>query len=195
MAGSRIVDAVGPLIALLDELGIRYFAGGSVASSIHGIARFTQNVDIVADLKPEQIETLTSRLGSNFYADAGQMREALRFGRAFNLIHFASGFKIDIFPLANDAFHEGELARAERKSWNLDPENTVELPAASAEDTIIEKLAWYKRGGETSERQWSDVLGIAASRPLDWEYLRTWAPHLGVTGLVERLFGEASQIP
>lgn len=185
---------MAPLLALLDELGIRYFAGGSVASSIHGIARFTQDVDIVADLKPEQIETLAARLGSNFYADAGQMRDALRHGRAFNIIHFSSGFKIDVFPLARNSFHERELARAETKTWNVDEETAIEMQVASAEDTVLEKLAWYKHGGETSDRQWSDVLGIAASRRLDRDYLRIWAPHLGVAELLERLLGEAGQI-
>ena len=194
MAGSRIVEAVAPLLALLDEMGIRCFAGGSVASSIHGIPRFTQDVDLVADLQAEQIDTLTARLGSNFYADAGQMRDALLYGRAFNLIHFKTGFKIDVFPLPKDVFHRGELARAEPRTWKVDQETRIEIHVASAEDTILEKLARYRRGGEISDRQWSDVLGIAASRLLDWRYLRSSAPQLGVADLLERLFRESGQI-
>jgi hypothetical protein len=100
-----VIEAVAALLRVFDELGIRYYAGGSVASSIHGIARYTQDVDIVADLRPEQTGDLAARLSSAFYADEGQMRDALRFGRSFNAIHFASGFKIDIFPLQKDAFH------------------------------------------------------------------------------------------
>src|ERR1700744_1820575 len=105
MAGNPIAEAVGELLSVLDDLGIQYYAGGSVASSVHGVARYTQDVDLVADLKPEQIEILAAKLNLRFYADAGQMREALRFGRSFNAIHFATGFKIDIFPFAGDAFH------------------------------------------------------------------------------------------
>ncbi|HEX4135151.1 MAG TPA: hypothetical protein VHY84_11120, partial [Bryobacteraceae bacterium] len=68
------------------------------------------------------------------------------------------------------------------------------LRVASAEDTILEKLVWYKRGGQVSDHQWSDVLGVATTRRLDREYLRGWAPKLGVADLLERLFGEAAQI-
>lgn len=187
-------EAVTGLLQALDELGIRYYVGGSVASSIHGIARYTQDVDIVAELRPEQTHGLAARLGSAFYADEGQMRDALRFGRSFNLIHFASGFKIDIFPMQKDAFHAGELSRSERKVWHVDAGSSVEIVAASAEDTILEKLIWYKRGGGVSDRQWSDVLGIVASRPVDWAYLRQWAASLGVAELLERVFAEARSV-
>jgi hypothetical protein len=194
MAGNPIVRAVGELISVLHELGIRYYAGGSVASSIHGVPRYTRDIDLVADVKPEQTDLLAAKLNTDFYADAGQMREAIRFGRAFNAIHFATGFKIDIFPLGKDAFHAGELARSEKRVWEVDPAGRVELQVSSAEDTILEKLAWYKRGGQVSGQQWSDVLGIATTRQLDREYLRAWAPRLLVSDLLERLFGEAGQI-
>jgi hypothetical protein len=194
MAGSRIVEAVTPLLSTLEELGIRYFAGGSVASSIHGIARYTQDVDIVADVKAGQAETLAAKLSVNFYADAGQIRDAIEHDRAFNLIHFSSGFKIDIFPLGEDMFHERELERSERKIWNADVEHTLEIRVASAEDTVLAKLRWYERGGQISDRQWTDVLGIAASRTLDREYLRSWGPALGVADLLEKLLSEAQQI-
>ncbi len=178
MAGNPIVRAVGGLLSVLDELGIRYYAGGSVASSIHGVPRYTKAVDLVADLKPEQTDLLASKLNTDFYADAGQMREAIRFGRAFNAIHFVTGFKIDIFPLGKDAFHAVELARSEKRVWEIDSTGSVELQVSTAEDTILEKLAWYKRCGEVSGQQWSEVLGIATTRQLDREYMREWAPGL-----------------
>jgi hypothetical protein len=194
MAGNPIVRAVADFVSVLDELGIMYYVGGSVASSIHGVPRYTKDVDLVADLAPEQTELLTSKLTTGFYADAGQMREAIRYGRSFNAIHFATGFKIDVFPLRKDAFHAGELTRSEKRVWEVDPTDSVELQVASAEDTIIEKLIWYKRGGQVSDQQWSDMLGVATTRQLDREYLLEWAPKLGVADLLERLFGEAGQI-
>jgi hypothetical protein len=194
MAGNPIVRAVAELLSVLNELGIRYYAGGSVASSIHGVPRYTKDIDLVADLKPGQTDLLASKLNAGFYADAGQMREAIRFGRAFNAIHFVTGFKIDIFPLGKDAFHALELARSEKRVWGVDPTGSVELQVASAEDTVLEKLAWYKRGGQISDQQWSDVIGVATTRQLDRNYMREWAPRLGVADLLERLFGEAGQI-
>jgi hypothetical protein len=194
MAGARISDAIKPVLAALNELGIRYFAGGSVASSIHGIARYTQDVDIVADLKPGQVDELAGRLIPEFYADAGQMRDAIRYGRSFNIIHITSGFKIDVFLFGDNDFHEREWARSGVTAWYVEAGTPLEIQVASPEDTILGKLAWYRSGGQTSDRQWSDVLGIATSRPLDWSYLRTWARDRGVTDLVEKLFDEAGQI-
>ena len=81
MAANPIVEALGELLAVLDELKIGYYAGGSVASSVHGVPRFTQDIDLVADLMSEKVEQLCAKLSAHFYADAPQMREALRFGR------------------------------------------------------------------------------------------------------------------
>ena len=164
MAGARISDAIGPVLSTPNEMGIRYFAGGSVASSIHGIARYTQDLDIVADLKPDQIDELASRLVPEFYADAGQMRDSIRDGRSFNLIHVASGFKIDVFPFGRNQFHEREWSRSGVTAWYIDPTTALEIQVASPEDTILNKLAWYRSGGQTSDSQWSDGLGIATSR-------------------------------
>jgi hypothetical protein len=188
-----MIEAVTELLNVLHELGIRYCAGGSVASSIHGIARFTQDVDIVAELNAGIAEHFAKSLSHAFYADEGQMREALRLGRSFNLIHFASGFKIDVFPLRRDAFHQGEMARAEPRNWNAEPGGSVTLMVASAEDTILEKLIWYRNGGGVSDRQWGDLLGIVTTRPVDWEYLRQWAPQLGVAELLDRLGAESTR--
>ena len=35
-------------------MGIPYFVGGSLASSVHGVARATLNADIIARLEPER---------------------------------------------------------------------------------------------------------------------------------------------
>ena len=60
------------------------------------------------------------------------------------------------------------------------------MPVATAEDTLLMKLVWYRSGGEVSERQWNDVRGIAAVQRerLDREYLRRWAAYLKVEDLL-----------
>ena len=65
----------------------------------------------------------------------------------------------------------------------------IEFPVSSAEDTILAKLVWFRKGGEVSDRQWHDLLGIAKvqSGRLDREYLATWAAQLGVEDLLSRL--------
>ncbi len=193
MAGGRETEAIAELIAILDRLGIRYFAGGSVASSVHGIPRFTRDIDLVVDLREDGVETLTASLGAGFYADADQMREALRHQRPFNAIHLATGLKIDLFPLGDSPFHASELARAGLHAWAADSGNRVELRMASAEDILLQKLVWYREGGEVSDRQWSDALGIATTRPLDRSYMMRWAAELRVSDLLERVLSEAGQ--
>ena len=57
---------------------------------------------------------------------------------------------------------------------------------ARAEDTILAKLVWYRKGGEVPDRQWHDVLGVIQVQAgrLDSAYLREWAANLRVTDLL-----------
>jgi hypothetical protein len=126
--------------------------------------------------------------------DSVEAQSAVRLGRAFNLIHLATASKIEVFPMSRSDFHRSELARSAEKEWVVPGGGRVRLPVASAEDTILSKLVCYKQSGQVSDRQWSDVLGIAAGRSRDWVYRREWAARLAVAVLLERLFVEAGQI-
>jgi hypothetical protein len=112
-------------------------------------------------------------------------------GRPFNLIHYATSFKVDIFPLKSDAYSRESFARRrfeQSKSFGA----PIECAVATAEDTILSKLLWYRAGGETSERQWNDLRGIrmVSGSVLDYEYLRKWAEYLKVADLLEELLAE-----
>jgi hypothetical protein len=178
-------EALHALIEALGRSAIPYMIGGSMASGIHGVYRTSLDVDLVADIHAGQIVGLVRELGSEFYADAGMMRDALESGRSFNLIHFASSYKFDIFPLSNDPFQQSQFSRREMRDIVLGG-LSLGVPVATAEDTLLMKLAWYRSGGEVSERQWNDVRGIVAvqGRRLDREYLRRWAAHLKVSDLL-----------
>ena len=180
------------LLEAFEKLGIPYFAGGSLASSVHGMPRATRGVDLVADLTPPQVGALVREIGGEFYLHPDTIRDALVAGRPFNLIHFESSYKFDIFPLRHDPYHLGEFARREFqpvRQWGDD----FSLPVASAEDTILSKLVWFRKGGEVSERQWADARGVVEVRKdrLDTAYLRGWSVKLGVHDLLERLLVEA----
>ena len=49
-------------------------------------------------------------------------------------------------------------------------------------------------GGEVSDRQWRDILGVLKTRAgeLDLEYLQKWAKELNVSDLLERSLKEAN---
>jgi hypothetical protein len=163
-----------------------------VAGAIFGISRPTMDVDIVVDLRPDQIDDFAAEVQADFYVDAQAIRDALRVGRAFNLIHFASSFKIDMFPLKQDPYSKISFTRRRfEQSRSFGPE-PIECAVASAEDTVLRKLEWYRAGGETSERQWNDLRGILlVSGPvLDYDYMREWAKFLKVDDLLEELLAE-----
>jgi len=161
--------------------------GGSLASSIHGIARSTLDIDLIADVKPEHIDPLAAELSGEFYADPEMMRQGLRTHRAFNLIHHESGYKFDVYPLSGDPYHQTAFGRRTAAEYSLHGE-TLQFYVCSAEDSILSKLAWYRAGNEVSERQWSDILDVVRikRRLLDLDYLRRWAQSLKVADLLEQ---------
>jgi len=185
-------EAFTQFLAVLDRMEIPYLVGGSVASSIHGISRPTMDADVVADLQEDQIEELTGALGSAFYADPATMRQALRMGRAFNLIHFATTFKIDVFPLRKDSYSQVSFARRHFEASRSFGPVPIECAVATAEDTILRKLEWYRSGGGTSERQWNDVRGVLRINRdrLDYDYLQKWAMELRIDDLLAQLLAE-----
>jgi hypothetical protein len=120
------------------------------------------------------------------------IQEALARNRPFNIIHLASSFKVDIFPLGRDAYSRTSFARRQfEQSRSLGPE-TIECAVAAPEDVILRKLEWYRAGGEISERQWNDLRGVikVSGKRLDLAYLRKWAPSLRVEDLLDRLLAE-----
>jgi hypothetical protein len=173
------------VVAALDALGISHYVGGSVASSHHGVPRSTIDVDVVAALDAGAVRAFCAQVRDSFYVDEQTALQCTLEGRSFNLIHFDTAVKIDIFPVAQDAFSQSALRRATR--------NADRVPIASAEDTILAKLRWYRLGGEASERQWSDVLGVFRVQrgTMDEAYMTRWGETLQVSDLVTRLRREA----
>jgi hypothetical protein len=107
---SSLREAAFALFQTLDGLGIIYAIGGSFASSLHGVARATQDIDVVIDLRVDQIKKFCDALAPQFYLDEGAIAEAVRRGRSFNLIHFEAGLKIDFFVTAQHPLGSDQLA-------------------------------------------------------------------------------------
>lgn len=172
---------------VLDDLGVTYAIGGSVASSVHGVPRATLDVDIVAALAPAHVRRFVSALEATFYVDADAVRDAIRRSASFNLLFLESMFKVDVFVAPLDAWSRSELARASPLTLDVAGE-PVTLRFATAEDTLLHKLVWYRLGNEQSDRQWGDVAGIVrvAGPTLDRAYLTTWAEVLRVSDLLAR---------
>jgi hypothetical protein len=153
---------------------------GSAASSFHAFVRTTQDGDLVVALGPDRIEDFTAAFSPEFYLDRDSIRRAVRAGNSFNLIHLESSLKIDFFPLQDRSFSQEEFSRRE--------------PRLVLKDTILTKLEWFRAGGEVSENQWRDVVGIfkVQANNLDFAYLRKWSRELRVEDLYEKALKAAS---
>lgn len=190
---SEPLVVVARLARAFDALEIRYLIGGSLASSVYGIPRATQDVDLVADLKLPHVAAITSALAGEFYVDADMIREAIERQASFNVIHLATMFKADVFILKGDPWSREEMTRARAEELDM-PGGKLAVRFASPEDTLLHKLIWYELGNQISDRQWGDILGVleVQGELLDREYLDRWAPVLDVAELLRRAREQSS---
>ncbi len=171
---------------VLEQLSIPYLIGGSFASTIYGMVRTTQDVDIIAEMGPNHIRYFTDALRGAFFIDEEMIAVAIGNKSSFNIVHRNSMFKVDVFIPKNAPFQESQFARARRHILSAEPD--IRANFASPEDTILAKLQWYRLGGEISEKQWGDILGImrVMGEALDYEYLHKWANELRVKDLLKK---------
>lgn len=187
MTSSDLWAALRPVVEALERLGVRYYVGGSAASSLHGVPRSSVDADLAAELVAEHARPLFEMLREAYYLDEGRVRDAIASRRSFNAVHLATMFKVDVFVSRGRPFDREVLSRA-----TAEPAGGA-FRFATAEDVVLLKLEWFRSGGEVSERQWSDVLGVLRGRAgaLDRAYLARWASEIGVADLLERALGEA----
>lgn len=182
--------ALGPVVGALDALAVPYYLAGSVVSSLHGIARATADVDIVASLERRHVGAFVATLEPSYYIDADAVRDAVGRGSMFNVVHLPTMLKVDVYACTTD-FDRSALARRWRDVMLSDPAPRG-FAVATPEDVILHKLHWYRIGGGTSDRQWGDILGVVRmQRAIDREFLRSWAERLDVSDLLERALVEA----
>jgi hypothetical protein len=190
------VAVLAMLSRLLNEAGVEYVVGGSMASAYHGQPRQTNDVDMVVDVEIGDAERLGNALRRDFYVDEDAVRDAISRRASFNVLDRASFVKVDFFVSDKTAWTQSRMARAQTVTL---PANggAVESRFTSPEDIVIQKLLWFRAGGEASERQWNDVRGVIEiqSGNLDLAYLSRWAREVGVSSLLERALFEEQHNP
>ena len=161
-------DLLSRLIPGLERAQVPYMLTGSVASSAHGIPRSTRDIDIVISPTRAQLVTLMQEFPSTrYYADEQQALQALASRSQFNVIDFATGWKVDFIIAQDSPYARTALGRRVR----VDIGGTA-VCIASPEDVLLAKLQWAKLG--ESNRQLEDAGGI----------LRTQADKLDLTYIV-----------
>jgi hypothetical protein len=185
------IDPIAIALAVarvLDALGVVHTIGGSIASSFAGEPRSTVDIDFIAALDESQVAGLVTALSADFYLDDASIRRAIRTRASTNLIHHATQLKVDIFVAGGTPLDQQQLKR--RQAVAIGPGQTLHVHPP--EDILLQKLRWYRKGGETSDRQWRDILGIVRvqGEHLDRSYLTQNAPALGVADLLTRALNE-----
>jgi hypothetical protein len=147
---------------------------GSMASNYYGTPRLTHDIDIVLQIKENQVSILFKMFSADHYLSAEAMRQAISDKSTFNLLDPASGMKIDFWLVKDDTYHQQAFARKRKVSFL-----GQEMMICSPEDLIIAKTLWAKRSGGSS-KQMADIEGIKAMQgdSLDQEYLGSWLKEL-----------------
>lgn len=193
-----LIDALLPVLAELRRLKVRHYVGGSVASSCYGAFRSTRDADVVAELRAEQVDGFSRALVEAFYVSESMIHSAITRHSSFNLIHYATSFKVDVFVPQAEGYDQAALDRVRFDVVVDEPDRPkVIAPIASPEDVILSKLRWYRLGGCVSDQQWRDVQEVlkVQAPTLEWEYLRHWAGELKLTDILNRAVDEAGVGP
>lgn len=179
---------------ILEPLDIPYAVGGSVASSLLGKSRATQDLDLIIDISPDKAQQLLAAMQGEFYISESAISEAIASdnpSNSFNVIYLPSMEKADIFVLQDDPFSRSTMDRRQLYATADDPAKSIYI--YSPEDIILQKLKWFRMNRRESEKQWRDVLGVMKIQgdTLDFEYLWRWAEPLDASTTIEQALIES----
>jgi hypothetical protein len=187
-AVEELAETLAAMKQAFDALGVAWAIGGSLASAAYGEPRATNDIDVIAMLDEASAHRLAATLGPDFYCSDEAAVEAVKRRDSFNVIDQRSFMKVDIFVPPPGALGVGQLHR--RRPILL--VGSVEVPVLGPEDVVLQKLRWYLMGGQTSERQWRDVVQVLRGAELDDEYLDEVAAANGLDALLRRARSETA---
>ncbi len=183
--------ALWPVVDALVALDVPYCIGGSVASSAHGVARAALDVDLVANLHRTHMDPLLDTLREDYFIDIDAAVDAVRRRTMFQLVHLETVLKVDVFVLKDDPFDRTSFGR---RSEVVLGDDEKRLFLATPEDTILHKLARVRDGGQVSDQNWNDVIGVlrVQSGRLDVAYMRSWVMEPRIATLLDHALTESS---
>lgn len=186
MSQASLGEILARFIQVLDEAEVEYMLVGSVASSVHGEPRSTQDFDVVIERSVAALERLLDALDPDlYYFDPSTARQAYRRSSQFNVLDMEQVWKFDVFFQRSDEWSRVAFSRRIQGEFS-----GVTMSVLSPEDSILSKLLWAEKMGG-SERQLRDVAGIVQIRSgdLDYSYLEGWLARLKLEPLWEKVRG------
>jgi hypothetical protein len=183
--GENAIDIALKVARALNAVGAEYFLGGSLASSLQGEPRATNDIDFVIALPLGKVGELGAALGGDFEVDTDMLREAVLHASCANAFYLPIVTKIDFFGRGYEPFDESEFSRRRLTTVTASGESLV---VKAPEDTVLRKLLWFRDGGEVSDKQWRDIVSVLqiSGDKMDQAYLTAWASRLHVSELLER---------
>jgi hypothetical protein len=176
----ELYDLLQHVVKACDDLDIPYLVTGSIAAMAYGEPRFTNDIDIVADIHPDHIPSFLAAFPEDdFYLSEDAIRDAIERHSQFNIIHPASGLKVDIMVRKPTPFDESRFQRRQK----IRPAQSYEADFASPEDVILKKLEYYRDGGsEKHLRDIASMLKISAGT-INETYVTEWADRMEVRSI------------
>ncbi len=155
----------------LDEAKIEYMLSGSVAMGIYVPSRNSLDVDVVINLKEEDISTFINLFSKRYYMNPATIREEVKSRGMFNMIDNQSSFKVDFLILKNSEYRSHEFERKYKVNFL-----GTEIWTVSIEDLILSKLIWIQE--LESDMQKRDIASLLLYKPIDFNYLSKWITKL-----------------
>ena len=186
------LEVVADALARFHRIGLNPLIGGSFASSVWGRPRQTHDLDVSVLLSPQHAEPILQEFEGDYMVNRGEMEAALaspKWPATFQLLHFESTFKIDVFLSENNEYDKLVAERA--RSAEILPGTQARY--VSAEDIVLTKLRLYDLGRRVSDRQWNDLVQVIEiqGKAFDRDYLLRWAEHFGLRDLAIEALQEA----
>lgn len=167
----------------LEKAGIAYMLTGSIAANFYTVPRMTRDIDMVVELKPQDVDKVYSFFSADFYIDKETVKTEVARHGMFNIIHNDYIVKVDFIVKKESEYRQVEFER--RQPVQVED---AKFFLVAPEDLILSKLDWSKEN--RSEVQLEDVRNLLASvEDLDYSYLETWASKLGLTDLLKEVRG------
>ncbi|MGL6074234.1 MAG: hypothetical protein ACRC8S_08740 [Fimbriiglobus sp.] len=183
------IDLIKHVVDILESLNVPYALVGSWGSGVYGEPRFTRDVDIVIDLPAFLIPRFCAQFpGPEFYLNSDSVVEAVRDRFQFNLLHPASGNKIDFIMTREESWKTDQLARRRIVKLGI---NGGSFPVyfSAPEDVILGKLWYHAEGG--GERHLRDIAGIlrTSQNRVDRSLIERWVKKLGYDAAWSSIIG------
>jgi hypothetical protein len=185
------VDTAIAAAEIFERTGIPYALVGSVASAFVGEPRNTVDVDFAVMMSVGKIGSFVEAASVGFSVQQDAVEEAVLVRRIFNIVDRRNFVKVDVHVVPDRAVYRAEIERARWMRLSKTSQDAIRV--ATPEDLVIQKVMWFRSGGEQSDRQWRDVVGILKVRRggLDLGYLRKWGREEEILDLLERALREA----